>query len=110
MSTDPTISEQPIVLQQNDFSEVPEIPADIIATPPPVPGESDAVEPAVTASSGGQQPRRSHGKKMDKPFSKQYPYRKVKMTPQKNIRAKAAGILIWPTVQTPFQQMLQNNE
>ena len=109
VSADPATSEQPIVLQQKDIPENTEIPADIIATPPPVPGENDAAEPAVTVSPGGQQTRRSHGKKTDKPFSKQYPYRKVKMTPQKNIRAKAAGILIWPTVQTPFQQMLQNN-
>ena len=103
----PVIPEQPVIPPQQDTPADPETPAEAVVTPPPVPGENDAAEPSVTAAPGGQQSRRSRGKKTDEPFSTQYPYRKVKMTPQKNIRAKAAGILIWPTVQTPFQQMLQ---
>jgi len=104
---EPAAPEQPVIPPQQDTPADPDTPAEPAVTPPRVPGENDAVEPAVTASPGGQQARRSRGKKVNEPFSEQYPYRRVKMTPQKDIRAKAAGILIWPTVQTPFQQMLQ---
>ena len=39
-------------------------------------------------------------------FSKQYPFRRVRMNPIPGIRAEAAGILVWPRPASPFQQML----
>ena len=38
-------------------------------------------------------------------FSRQYPYRRVKMKPEAGIRAEAAGILLWPVAVSPFQSL-----
>ncbi|MBR5962398.1 MAG: hypothetical protein IKZ98_15545 [Clostridia bacterium] len=106
-TAEPASPEQPVIPPQQDIPADQETPAEITPTPPPVPGENDPVEPAVTASPLGHRTSRGTGVKMQEPFSEQYPYRRVKMTPEKNIRAKAAGVLLWPAPPSPFQQMLQ---
>ena len=103
----PAEPEQPVIPPQQDTPAVPETPAENPADSIVVPGEPDPAASVDAASPAVHQPIRVRGRKMDEPFSKQYPYRRVKMTPEKNIRAKAAGVRIWPVVQTPFQQMLQ---
>ena len=102
---DSAVPEEPFIPPQQDPPTDPEVPDEIAVTPPPVPGENDPSGPAVTPSPLGN--RTVRGIIVNEPFSEKYPYRKVKMTPQKDIRAKAAGVLLWPTVQSPFQQMLQ---
>ena len=102
---DTTDPEQPFIPPEQDTPADPEVPPEITATPPPVPGENDPSGPVVTPSPLGN--RTVRGVIVKEPFSEKYPFRKVKMTPQKDIRAKAAGVLLWPTVQSPFQQMLQ---
>lgn len=59
-----------------------------------------AGEPAGgnTKESGAEKPERER-------FSKQYPYRRVKMNPEAGIRAEAAGTLLWPAAISPFQSL-----
>ena len=97
--------EQAVIPPREDLPADQDIPAEITSSLPVVPEDSNPEEPA--ASSPGSLSGTGSRTGKQEPFSEKYPYRRVKMTPQKGIRAKAAGILIWPSVQTPFQQMLQ---
>ena len=58
---------------------------------------------AQTAGENGQDAG-TEGRKWE-PFSKQYPYRRVRMHPEEGIYAKAAGTLIWPVPASPFQRL-----
>ena len=40
------------------------------------------------------------------PFSKKYPFRRVRMNPVPGIQAEAAGVLVWPRPASPLQQIL----
>ena len=63
-------------------------------------GEPDGTQAGASAgSSTGLQSKR-------KRFSRYYPYRRIRMTPEPNLRAVAAGIRIWPAAGSPLQQML----
>ena len=42
------------------------------------------------------------------PFSRQYPYRRVRMQPEEGIYAEAAGILIWPVPASPFRKLFDD--
>ena len=103
----PAEPEQPVIPPQQDNPADPGAPAENPADSIVVPGETDPAASVDAASPAVHQPIRVRGRKMEEPFSEQYPYRRVKMNPEKNIRAKAAGVRIWPAVQTPFQKMLQ---
>lgn len=53
------------------------------------------------SSAGGKQPAaRDH-------FSANYPYRRVRMTPDPAAQAEAAGTRTWPQASSPFQKLLQ---
>jgi len=75
--------------------------------PPVIPDQAEQKEetpagkedkPAGTKTSGGGR----------KPFSKDYPYRRVLMNPDPDAWAEAAGTLIWPKASSPFQKMLKD--
>ncbi|MBP5726863.1 MAG: hypothetical protein J6Y48_07280, partial [Clostridia bacterium] len=75
--------------------------------PPPV-LEDDPEEPEQPAADAPLPPKPPVlGVVEDEPFSERYPYRRVRMNPQENIWAPAAGTLIWPMPKSPFQQMLE---
>ena len=58
----------------------------------------------VTAKPAGAKAEKT-GIQKRKPFSHQYPYRRVRMYPEEGIYAEAAGTLIWPAVGSPFRSL-----
>ena len=88
------------------------------AAPKPTAGPKATAKPKTTArpktagsrgkagqtAGGNGKDAGTEGKKWE-PFSKQYPYRRVRMYPEEGIYAKAAGTLIWPVPASPFQKL-----
>lgn len=58
--------------------------------------------PKPAGSTSGKKSGREH-------FSKDYPFRRVRMNPEPGICAPAAGELIWPKASTPMQKMLRGD-
>ena len=85
--------------------EQPAMPA---VVPTAVPGNEKKPEqqqpetgPAKTGAGNPES-----GRKPRERFSRQFPYRRMKMQPAKDIRAEGAGRLIWPPAASPFRHML----
>ena len=97
----PAQQEEPVLPAVQEPSGDPVAPAEELpAVPVPDEPETGNESPAGETGSAGvfRRPR----------FSRDYPYRRIKMKPEENIRAEAAGTLIWPVAASPFQKMLNH--
>ena len=97
----PAQQEEPVLPAVQEPSGDPAAPAEELpAVPVPDEPETGNESPAGETGSAGvfRRPR----------FSRDYPYRRIKMKPEENIRAEAAGTLIWPVAASPFQKMLNH--
>ena len=99
----PAEPEAPVLPAVQEPSDVPAAPEEELPAVP-VP-EPDEPAPGDETSSGGTG---SAGSFRRPRFSKDYPYRRIKMKPEENIRAEAAGTLIWPVAASPFQKILNH--
>ena len=63
---------------------------------------ADEGQPAGTETQDAGETSGGSGAYVRKRFSKDFPYRRVKMNPEPGIRAEAAGILIWPVPASPL--------
>lgn len=101
----PAQQEEPVLPAVQEPAAVPDTPAeefpDIPVPEPDEPGAGNEAPGGETGSAGRfRRPR----------FSKDYPYRRIKMKPEENIRAEAAGTPVWPAAASPFQKMLKHND
>jgi hypothetical protein len=90
---------------EEDPEPLPEIPPAEPEPEPDVPDQPDQPDqpdPKPAGSRDEKQPERER-------FSKEYPFRRVRMNPEPGIRAPAAGELIWPKETTPMQRMLKGD-
>jgi len=99
----PAQQEEPVLPAVQEPSDVPAAPEEELpAVPVPEPGEPEAADETSGGGTG------SAGSFRRPRFSKDYPYRRIKMKPEENIRAEAAGTLIWPVAASPFQKILNH--
>ena len=91
---------QPVPREKPEEPAKPKTTAQPKKTARPEKTVKPAGEPAGgnAKESGAEKPERER-------FSRQYPYRRVKMKPEAGIRAEAAGILLWPVAVSPFQSL-----
>ena len=79
--------------------EEPAVDPEAVPAEIPIP-ESETGSEEQSAGTAGE--IRNSGRRR---FSVQYPFRRVKMNPDPEIRAEAAGTLLWPGASSPLQQM-----
>ena len=83
----------------------PETPA-VVQTKRPS-GTRKPDQPKTTAKPDGAGGKKTEGEKTRRErFSRNYPFRRVRMQPEEGVYAEAAGILVWPAAASPFQSML----
>ena len=112
----PAEPETPAVIAAGEESRAETVPeAEPEPLPEPVPETVSESTPSVviptgaegsSASPGGDQQTATTPGARER-FSKRYPWRRVRMTPQPGIQAPAAGVLVWPVPASPFQQLLK---
>lgn len=105
-SADPSVTDAP---KGTDSSRITPIP-DPVSTPKKTKAPTGETPKPATGNTGN----RSSGAAAPLPgFSSQYPYRRIRMQPEADIFAPAAGILVWPLPEgaegdSPLAQMIRN--
>ncbi len=88
---------------------LPEIPP-VNPEPEPKAGQKQKSDQKQQAKTNPKPAGSTSGKKSGREhFSKDYPFRRVRMNPEPGICAPAAGELIWPKASTPMQKMLRGD-
>ena len=67
-------------------------------------GPEKTAKPTAKPNNGSKK-KKADEKMRWEPFSRDYPFRRMKMKPKKGIRAEAAGTPVWPAA-SPFQGMI----
>ena len=90
----PTEPEQPVVLPSSGSGTKEDGNGQTVTEP------KKQTAPKKPGSGGKQPPAREH-------FSANYPYRRIRITPDPAAQAEAAGTRTWPVASSPFQKLLQ---
>ena len=105
---EPVKPEQPAKTEKPEKTKKPkekatEKPPEVVKTPQP--GEPEkTTKPTARPNNGGKK-KKADEKPRWEPFSRDYPFRRIRMKPKKGIRAGAAGTPVWPAA-SPFQGMI----
>ena len=109
----PAEPEKPVTLKPDKPTAKPKKTANPKATAKPKATATPKATARPKKTGGAGKPvqaaanRDGEGRKWE-PFSRQYPYRRVRMQPEEGIYAEAAGILIWPVPASPFRKLFDD--